>query len=78
LETFQLSVWKVSILKYSPFNLRKQFSDLKDALQYFKRLAVDACTLEPVLATLFVFNKLWSGIQSALSLYFSSQILQIV
>ncbi|KAK0430901.1 P-loop containing nucleoside triphosphate hydrolase protein [Armillaria borealis] len=78
LETFQLGVWKVSILKSSPFNLRKQFLDLKDALRYFKRLAIDVYTLEPILATLFVFNKLWSGVQSALLLYFSSQILRMV
>ncbi|KAK0209689.1 P-loop containing nucleoside triphosphate hydrolase protein [Armillaria fumosa] len=78
LETFQLGIWKVSILKTTPLNLRKQFVDLKDALRYFKRLAIDVYTLEPVLATLFIFNKLWSGVQSALLLYFSSQILRIV
>ncbi|SJL17823.1 uncharacterized protein ARMOST_21386 [Armillaria ostoyae] len=78
LETFQLGVWKVSILKSSPLDLRKQFLDLKDALRYFKRLAIDVYTLEPILATLFVFNKLWSGVQSALLLYFSSQILRMV
>ncbi|KAK0492632.1 hypothetical protein EDD18DRAFT_1079447 [Armillaria luteobubalina] len=78
LETFQLGIWKISILKTSPLNLRKQLVDLKDALRYFKRLAIDIYTLEPVLATLFVLNKLWSGVQSALLLYFSSQILRIV
>ncbi|KAK0465765.1 P-loop containing nucleoside triphosphate hydrolase protein [Armillaria novae-zelandiae] len=78
LKTFQLGIWKVSILKTSPFNLRKQFVNLIDALRYFKRLAIDVYSLEPVLATLFVFNKLWSGVQSALLLYFSSQILQMV
>ncbi len=78
LETFQLGVWKVSVLKSSPLNLRKQFSDLKDALRCFKRLAIDVYTLEPILATLFVFSKLWSGVQSALLLYFSSHILRMV
>ncbi|KAK0430903.1 P-loop containing nucleoside triphosphate hydrolase protein [Armillaria borealis] len=78
LETFQLGVWKVSILKSSPLDLRKQFLDLKDALRYVRRLASDVYTLEPIVATLFVFNKLWSGVQSALLLYFSSQILRMV
>ncbi|KAK0492630.1 P-loop containing nucleoside triphosphate hydrolase protein [Armillaria luteobubalina] len=79
-ETFQLGVWKVSTLKASesPSNLRKQFLELKDACQYTKRVVVDVYTLEPVLATLFVFNKIWSGVQSALLLYFSSQILRMV
>ncbi|PBK82581.1 hypothetical protein ARMGADRAFT_730771 [Armillaria gallica] len=62
LETFQLG----------------QFLDLKDALRCFKRLAIDVYTLEPILATLFVFGKLWSGVQSALLLYFSSHILRMV
>ncbi|PBK82584.1 P-loop containing nucleoside triphosphate hydrolase protein [Armillaria gallica] len=78
LETVQLGVWKVSILNSSPLDLRKQFLDLKDALRYVRRLAIDVYTLEPILATLFVFNKLWSGVQSALLLYFSSQILRMV
>ncbi|KAK0435827.1 P-loop containing nucleoside triphosphate hydrolase protein [Armillaria borealis] len=78
LETFQLSVWKVSIFKSSPLNLRKQFLDLKDALRYFQRLAIDVYTLEPMLATLFVLNELWSGIQGALLLHLSSEILRMV
>ncbi|KAK0464132.1 P-loop containing nucleoside triphosphate hydrolase protein [Armillaria novae-zelandiae] len=79
-ETFQLGVWKVSILKAfkSPSNLRNQFLDLKDALRYIRRLVIDVYTLEPVLTTLFVFNKIWSGVQSGLLLYFSSQILRMV
>ncbi|PBK79365.1 hypothetical protein ARMGADRAFT_1093205 [Armillaria gallica] len=62
LETFQLG----------------QFLDLKDTLQYFQRLAIDVYTLEPILVTLFVLNQLWSGIQGALLLQLSSQILQMV
>ncbi len=78
LESFQLGVWMVSILKSSPLNLRKQFLDLKDALRYFQRLATDVYTLEPMLMTLFVLNELWSGIQGALLLHLSSQILRMV
>ncbi|KAK0219554.1 hypothetical protein EDD85DRAFT_989012 [Armillaria nabsnona] len=78
LETLRLGVWTVSILKHSPLNLRKQFLDLKDALRYFQRLAIDVYTLEPMLATLFVLNELWSGVQSTLLLYLSSQILRTV
>ncbi|KAK0209690.1 P-loop containing nucleoside triphosphate hydrolase protein [Armillaria fumosa] len=79
-ETFQLGVWKVSILKASksPSNLINRFLDLKDALRYVRRLAIDIYTLEPVLATLFVLNYIRSGVQSALLLYFSSQILRMV
>ncbi|KAK0440869.1 P-loop containing nucleoside triphosphate hydrolase protein [Desarmillaria tabescens] len=78
LETFQLGVWKVSILKSTSFNFRKQFSDVKVALKYFWRLTIEVYTLAPVLATLYVLNELWSGVQGTLLLYLSSQILRII
>ncbi len=78
LETFQLGVWKVSLLKRAPLNFRKQLLDFKEAFGYFKRLTIDVYTLEPVLATFFILNELWSGVQGALLLYLSSQILRIV
>ncbi|PBK60581.1 hypothetical protein ARMSODRAFT_725861 [Armillaria solidipes] len=78
LETFQLGVWKVSLLKRAPLNFGKQFLDLKEGFGYFKRLALDVYTLEPILATFFILNELWSGVQTALLLYLSSQMLRII
>ncbi|PBK82608.1 hypothetical protein ARMGADRAFT_731053 [Armillaria gallica] len=78
LETFQLGIWKVSILKSTPLNFRKKFLDLKEAFGYFKRLAIDVYTLEHTLATFFVLNELWSGVQNALLLYLSSQMLRTI
>ncbi|KAK0219590.1 hypothetical protein EDD85DRAFT_747440, partial [Armillaria nabsnona] len=78
LETFQLGVWKVSLLKRAPLNFRKQLLDFKEAFGYFKRLALDVYTLEPILGTFFILNELWSGVQSALRLYLSSQMLRII
>ncbi|KAG7439707.1 P-loop containing nucleoside triphosphate hydrolase protein [Guyanagaster necrorhizus] len=78
LETITLGIWKVSSLKSTPFNIRKQFSDLGSAFPYFFRLAVEVYTLEPVLAIMFVLNKLWKGVEGALLLYFSSRILRII
>ncbi len=78
LETFQLGVWKVSLLKRAPLNFKKQLLDFKEAFGYFNRLAIDVYTLEPILATLFILNELWSGVQSALLLYLSSQMLRVV
>ncbi|KAK0430913.1 hypothetical protein EV421DRAFT_1912390 [Armillaria borealis] len=78
LETFQLGVWNVSLLKRAPLNFGKQFLAFKEAFGYFKRLAIDVYTLKPMLATFFILNELWSGVQTALLLYLSSQILRII
>ncbi|KAK0209673.1 P-loop containing nucleoside triphosphate hydrolase protein [Armillaria fumosa] len=78
LETIELGVWKVSFLKSTPFNVREQISDLGSAFPYFHRLAVEVYTLEPVLAILFVLNKLWKAVEGALLLYLSSRILRII
>ncbi|PBK60573.1 hypothetical protein ARMSODRAFT_725756 [Armillaria solidipes] len=66
LETFQLGIWKVSLLKRATLNFGKRFLDFKEAFGYFKRLAIDVYTLEPILATFFILNELWSGVQTAL------------
>ncbi len=58
LETFQLGIWKVSILKRTQLNLGKRFLGLKEEFGYFRRLAIDVYTLEPMLATLFILNEL--------------------
>ncbi|KAK0464147.1 hypothetical protein IW261DRAFT_1524538 [Armillaria novae-zelandiae] len=78
LETVELGVWKVSLLKCAPLSFGKQLLDFKEAVGYFKRLAVDVYTLEPVLAMFFILNELWSGVQTALLLYLSSQMLRII
>ncbi|KAK0440861.1 P-loop containing nucleoside triphosphate hydrolase protein [Desarmillaria tabescens] len=78
IETIALGVWKVSYLKNTPFNVRKQISDLGAAFPYFQRLALEVYSLEPMLAILFVLNKLWKGVEGALLLYFSSRILRII
>ncbi|KAK0205768.1 P-loop containing nucleoside triphosphate hydrolase protein [Desarmillaria ectypa] len=77
-ETIALGVWKVSFLQSTPFNVRKQISDLGSAFPYFHRLAIEVYTLEPVLVMFFVLNKLWKGVEGALLLYFSSRILRII
>ncbi|KAK0492620.1 P-loop containing nucleoside triphosphate hydrolase protein [Armillaria luteobubalina] len=78
LETFELGIWKVSVLKRAPLDFGKQFLHFKLAVGYFKRLAIDVYTLEPVFASFFILNQLWSGIHTALLLYLSSQMLQII
>lgn len=78
LETFQLGIWNVSILKRTQLNFGKRFLGLKEEFGYFRRLAIDVYTLEPMLATLFILNELWCGVHSAVLLYLSSQILRIV
>ncbi|KAK0430085.1 hypothetical protein EV421DRAFT_2042067 [Armillaria borealis] len=78
LETFQLGIWKVSILKRTQLNFGKQFLGLKKEFGYFRHLAIDVYTLEPMLATVFTLNELWCGVHSAVLLYFSSQILRII
>ncbi|SJL17837.1 uncharacterized protein ARMOST_21401 [Armillaria ostoyae] len=78
LETFQLGVWKVSLLKRAPLHFGKQLLYFKEAFGYFQRLAIDVYTLERILATFFILNELWSGVQSALLLYLSSQLLRII
>ncbi|KAK0209704.1 P-loop containing nucleoside triphosphate hydrolase protein [Armillaria fumosa] len=78
LETFELGIWKVSVLKRAPLRFGKQLLDFKEAVGYFKRLAIDVYTLEPALASFFTLNELWSGIQTALLLYLSSQMLRII
>lgn len=78
LETIELGVWKVSFLKSTPFNVRERISDFGSAFPYFHRLALEVYTLEPVLAILFVLNRLWKAVEGALLLYLSSRILRIV
>ncbi|KAK0191810.1 hypothetical protein F5146DRAFT_1050380 [Armillaria mellea] len=78
LETFQLGIWTVSLLKRAPLNFGKQLLDFKEAFGYFKRLAFDVYTLEPILAIFFILNKIWSGVQTALLLYLSSQMLRVI
>ncbi len=63
LETIELGVWKVSFLKSTPFNVRERISDFGSAFPYFHRLALEVYTLEPVLAILFVLNRLWKAVE---------------
>ncbi|PBK72127.1 P-loop containing nucleoside triphosphate hydrolase protein [Armillaria solidipes] len=48
------------------------------ALPLFRRLAIDVYTLEPTLSILFILEKIWSGIESAVLLYLSSRLLRII
>lgn len=76
--TLQLGVWQVSMMAEKPWDVKKHAKEVLAALPLCRRLANEMYQLHPVLFTLFILAKLWTGIESALLLYLSSQILTIV
>ncbi|KAG7441585.1 P-loop containing nucleoside triphosphate hydrolase protein [Guyanagaster necrorhizus] len=76
--TVELGVWKVVLLNDVHRDYRKNWNNILLALPLFRRLAIDIYTLEPMLSILFVLEKFWSGIESAVLLYLSSRLLRII
>ncbi len=76
--TVELGVWKVALLNDTHWDYKRKWNNLLMALPLFRRLAIDVYTLEPTLSILFILEKIWSGIESAVLLYLSSRLLRIV
>ncbi|SJL01053.1 uncharacterized protein ARMOST_04369 [Armillaria ostoyae] len=76
--TVELGVWKVALLNDMHWDYKRKWNNLLMALPLFRRLAIDVYTLEPTLSILFILEKIWSGIESAVLLYLSSRLLRII
>ncbi|PBL01640.1 P-loop containing nucleoside triphosphate hydrolase protein [Armillaria gallica] len=76
--TVELGVWKVALLNDTHWDYKRKWNSLLMALPLFRRLAIDVYTLEPTLSILFILEKIWSGIESAVLLYLSSRLLRII
>lgn len=77
--TLQLGVYSVTLkTQKSKWNPKRRIQDTFSGLPVLKRFALEIYNLEPVLFAMFVLAKIWSGVESAILLYLSSQILTIV
>ncbi|KAK0205840.1 hypothetical protein DFS33DRAFT_535802 [Desarmillaria ectypa] len=79
-ETIQLGVWKLLLAKSSvnPLNIFKWWNSVASSFPFLKRLAIDIYTLDPWLSVLYVLSTIWSGVESAVSLYLSSRLLKTI
>ncbi|KAK0463142.1 uncharacterized protein EV420DRAFT_1732696 [Desarmillaria tabescens] len=75
--TVELGVWKVVLLNNARWDYRSRWNNLLLAFPLFRRLAIDVYTLDPTLSILFILEKIWSGVESAILLYLSSRLLRI-
>jgi hypothetical protein len=75
IEKLRLGVWTLKIAKTSG---HKWWTDVKSAVPLFYRLFSDIFTLSPRLFTIFVFCKIWQGVEDALLMHFSSLLLRRV
>ncbi|KAK0455665.1 P-loop containing nucleoside triphosphate hydrolase protein [Desarmillaria tabescens] len=76
--TVELGVWKVVLLNNARWDYRSRWNNLLLAFPLFRRLAIDVYTLEPTLSILFILEKIWSGVESAVLLYLSIRLLRII
>jgi hypothetical protein len=73
-----IGVWQFSTLKEIAWNPLVTWTELTSAFYLFRRLALEIYALAPGLLSLYIFSKIWYGIESAILLHLSSHLLQIV
>ncbi|KAG2004512.1 ATP-binding cassette transporter [Coprinopsis cinerea AmutBmut pab1-1] len=81
IEEYQTGIWRVLLSKQGQFKGPKafeQFTHFYKSFDHIRQLYMDIYTLSPTLFLLHVLSSLWSGLQGALMLYYSSEILRAV
>ena len=81
IEDLKLGTWILKIAKDTTSTKKKlvlRWEEIKSAVPLFYRLFSDIFTLAPRLFTLFVFCRIFEGLEDAMGMYFSSALLRRV
>lgn len=79
----QLGVYQVSMIPDTSswsrnLDLKKRVKDINTTMSLLRRFVGEMFRTDPLLFTLFALSKTWTGVQHAVMIYFSNQILQSV
>ncbi|EAU86923.2 hypothetical protein CC1G_13083 [Coprinopsis cinerea okayama7 len=80
LEDYEVGIWRVLLSKTSGFRLKsfEQQAYFYKSLPHIRRLYMTAWLLSPALVLFYSFSSLWSGIEDAIQMYLSNEILRAI
>ncbi|KAG5641691.1 hypothetical protein DXG03_004423 [Asterophora parasitica] len=73
-----MGVWQFWTFKQSRFDPQANLDEFVSGLKLFRRLVLDISSFAPKMLILFILSKLWEGVESALLMHLSSQLLRIM
>ncbi|KAF9458587.1 P-loop containing nucleoside triphosphate hydrolase protein [Collybia nuda] len=74
----QFGVWEVITLKDVPFDPKQWWFEFSAGLYHFRRLVGEMYHLSPRMLILFLFSKMWGGVEAAVLMHLSSRLLRII
>ncbi|KAF8163821.1 P-loop containing nucleoside triphosphate hydrolase protein [Crassisporium funariophilum] len=78
IEDIRLGVWTLKLAKPSGMNLQKYWDDIRSAYPLLRRLCGDIYSLAPRLFIFYIICQMWSGVEEALLMHFSSSLLRTI
>lgn len=80
LERFERGIWKICMVKDAPSrrDISQNWKDVIKAAPLLKRLFLEVFTMDPWLTVIFVSSRMWSALETAITLYLSGRLLKII
>ena len=78
LDTKKYGIWDFWTVQQARFDPRRRWEEGVSGLRLFRRLGNEIFGLAPGMLILFILSKIWTGIETAVLMHLSSQLLQIV
>ncbi|KAK0227105.1 hypothetical protein EDD85DRAFT_158727 [Armillaria nabsnona] len=80
LERFERGIWKICMVKDAPSrrDVLQSWKDVIKATPLLKRLFLEVFAMDPWLTLIFVSSRMWSALETAITLYLSGRLLKII
>ncbi|SJL01071.1 uncharacterized protein ARMOST_04387 [Armillaria ostoyae] len=80
LERFERGIWKFCMVKDAPSrrDVLQSWKDVVKAAPLLKRLFLEVFAMDPWLTLIFVSSRMWSALETAITLYLSGRLLKII